>query len=67
MDLLAWGLIAIGVIVTVFELRRALGRANRRIDCILDNADEIIAADRQAELNPEGSRADGSRPDLPER
>jgi hypothetical protein len=60
-DTLVWILIAIVIAalatIAVFTLSRAIRRENRRINTLIANADDIIAADREAEIDEDGFRS----------
>jgi hypothetical protein len=60
-DTLMWVLIAIVIAamgtIAVVTLVRSIRRENRRINKLIANADDIIAADREAEIDEDGFRS----------
>ena len=61
MDTLVWILIAVVIAaiatIAVVGLVRSIRRENRRINKLIANADDIIAADREAEIDEDGFRS----------
>ena len=60
-DTVVWILIAMVIAATatvaMASLVRSIRRENRRINKLIANADDIIAADREAEIDEDGFRS----------
>jgi hypothetical protein len=60
-DILVWILIAMVIAAmattAVVSLVRSIRRENRRINSLIANADDIIAADREAEVDEGGFKS----------
>ena len=57
MWILAATVIAVMATTAVVSLVHSIRRENRRINTLIANADDIIAADREAEIDEDGFRS----------